>query len=292
MIVTRPWERVNQDPYRDANPFFHLMEAIAMLAPYNSVPFLSFFAKNMANFSDDGRTYNAFYGTRIFLTWHNQLRSVIDLLKKDPDSRQAVVSLWDPEDLRTQTKDKACNLMLLFSVDECGSLSMTSFNRSNDAIWGILTGANVVHLSMFQEYVALCLGREIGPWTHVSNNLHVYTNNPKWPGLATQQDPEYLVIYQSSLGTLWDTKSEAGGEDFRRNCWSLCESLEHCISENSTFRGKTRYRFLSETVIPMFNAYVFHKNGYSRDALHIASEIQDASWRLACESWLQRRIKP
>jgi hypothetical protein len=204
LIVERPWERVNLDPFRDCNPFFHLMESIAMLAPFNAVTFLSHFAKNMSNYSDDGTSFNAFYGTRVFETWFDQLEVIIHTLRKDPDSRQCVALLWNPEDLLKTTKDKACNLMFIFSIDEQQRLVMTTFNRSNDAIWGILTGANVVHLSFFQEYVALALQRDMGPWTHVSNNLHVYTANPKWPGIASQPAVEPEEMYSSCVGSLWE----------------------------------------------------------------------------------------
>lgn len=64
ICLTHPWERANYCPIRDANPFFHVMESVAMLSNWNSVRLLSYFAKNMASFSDNGRTYNAFYGTR------------------------------------------------------------------------------------------------------------------------------------------------------------------------------------------------------------------------------------
>jgi thymidylate synthase len=181
--IDHPWERVNAAPVRDANPFFHLMETAAMLGGHNSVRFLSFFAKNMASYSDDGETYNAFYGTRLHMGRHdNQLAKCALLLRDNPDDRQAVAQIWDEADLGKSTKDKACNLLLMFSVQD-GKLCMTSVNRSNDSVWGIVTGANVVHLSYFQQYVAEVAGYPVGTWTHITNNLHAYTDNPQWARL-------------------------------------------------------------------------------------------------------------
>ena len=48
-----------------------------------------------------------------------------------------------------------CNTAIYFKVRE-GKLNMTVSNRSNDVIWGTF-GANVVHMSILQEYVAYFL---------------------------------------------------------------------------------------------------------------------------------------
>lgn len=293
LVVERPWERVNLDPFRDANPYFHLVEAVAMLAPFNSAQLLSYFAKNMASYTDDGETYNAFYGSRLFDYWFDQLEVIIETLRKDPASRQCVAQLWDIRDLVKKTKDKACNLMLLFEVDHKERLVMTTFNRSNDAIWGILTGANIVHLSVFQEYVALALQREMGPWTHVSNNLHVYTANPKWPQIALQPEQVYPEFYSPSTGTLWTpTNNPQENLLFRKSCTKLLSAFLRCIEVPDICLGKTNYEFLDQTVLPAFNSYLCHKNKDSFKAVNWASKIQDASWRTACQMWLERRYTP
>ena len=101
-----PEERVLFDPQRDANPIFHLMESIWMIAGRKDVRFVKQFNKNMENFSDNKVDFNAAYGWR----WrqhfgHDQLLDVIELLRKDPDTRQAVVQMWDSHDLYKKTLD-------------------------------------------------------------------------------------------------------------------------------------------------------------------------------------------
>jgi hypothetical protein len=54
----RPTERVLFNKARDANPFFHLYEALWMLAGRNDVAPLAYYVKDMARFSDDGKTFN------------------------------------------------------------------------------------------------------------------------------------------------------------------------------------------------------------------------------------------
>lgn len=290
--LTHPWEKVNFDPVRDANPFFHLWEGLAMLGGVNSVHLMAFFAKNMLSYSDDGRRYNAFYGERARIKWGDQLKLVVDELKKNPDSRQCVVNLWDPADWLKSTKDKACNLMLLFSVGYEGQLRMTTYNRSNDAIFGGVTGANIVHLAMFQEYVAMSLGRAMGPWWHVANNFHVYTDNPKWDILkerAPKDDydsghvvnggyPQYFPVLQQQ-------------ERFDRELSELLDlalgatRMPGGILDGTTFEEP----FLQNVAVPVFNAYVFHKNGRSDEAKIILDSCYADDWKLACQAWIGRR---
>jgi hypothetical protein len=59
-----PSERVLFHKGRDANPIFHLMESIWMLAGRNDAAFLQQFNKRMADFSDDNKVFNAAYGYR------------------------------------------------------------------------------------------------------------------------------------------------------------------------------------------------------------------------------------
>ncbi len=66
----RPLERVLFDPVRDANPYFHLMEALWMLAGRQDVPWLVRFNKRMATYSDGDEIFNAAYGYR----WRNEFR--------------------------------------------------------------------------------------------------------------------------------------------------------------------------------------------------------------------------
>ena len=63
-VYKRPEERVLFYPSRDANPFFHLFEALWMLAGRDDLKFVSRFNKRMKDFSDDGVTLNGAYGYR------------------------------------------------------------------------------------------------------------------------------------------------------------------------------------------------------------------------------------
>lgn len=295
ILLTHPQERVHFSSERDCNPFFHFVEAMAMLAGVNSVPLMAHFAKRMATFSDNGQTFNAFYGTRARVTWGDQLNDVINELANKPNSRQAVVNLWDPADLTRDTKDKACNLMLLFSRHE-NTINMTSFNRSNDAIGGGVCGANVVHLSFFHEYVAHAVECVMGRWWHVSNNLHVYTENPPWEKLKN-------LSYNPSWGDFdYECGEREGFEcvplmtspgekvtfdhEVRRYCqWACQHAAEGCIMLRKDYEAP----FIRDTAVPLFNAWQYHKIKDYHNAHTAATQIKAVDWSVACDMWLERR---
>ena len=97
-VYTRPWERVIFWSGRDANPTFHLLEALYLLAGRRDVEWLAQYNSRMREFSDDGKTFHGSYGYR----WRHhfgfdQLEHVVTLLQRKPRSRRAVIQIWDCE---------------------------------------------------------------------------------------------------------------------------------------------------------------------------------------------------
>lgn len=313
VTLSRPLENVCFLESRDANPFFHLIEALAMIAGENSVEFLSFFASNMKGFSDNGRTYNAFYGTRARNTWGDQIDDVIRILRDDPDSRQAIVNLWDPADLNRQTKDKACNLMMIFTR-EGDRIDMTTFNRSNDAVWGFMTGANMVHFPFFHEYVACALDCHVGSWHHSSANMHVYTWNEKWIKIMEESGPEFNGARKQDLylsGTVQHTKlfdgskrrrlfdTEVGSVIFEMKNW--VEDFNDEKEPREIVQKGRLTPILRSIAIPAFNAFKVYKlarrdnkkfttDDYSVCAEHLNKMPLHCDWNVAMARWLISRI--
>lgn len=268
--ILAPRERVLLDPVRDANPFFHLFEGIWMLAGRNEVDFVSKFNSRMVEFSDDGQTLRGAYGYR----WRehfefDQLRAIVDLLKKDPTTRRAVMSMWDAKvDLQESHLDHPCNMMISFRILK-GHLQMTVYNRSNDLIWG-LCGANAVHLTMLHEWMAAAVGVELGTWHHFSNNLHMYEQHF---GLRP------TMIYEAPK----PDKMVSNPWIFLAECKMFCD-------------GETRPEVYSEpfflrTVIPMINSWSVHREGDTSQAMELSRKIGAADWRTASFNWLKRRVK-
>lgn len=181
-----PDRRVLFDPQRDANPFFHLFEALWILRGRDDVSFLTMFNKRMAEYSDNGSTFHAPYGFRLRRAFgFDQIERACDMLATDPDSRRVVLQIWDASlDLGRVSKDLPCNDMIFCSlsptqVGDLYALDIAVANRSNDTIWGAY-GANAVQFSILQEYMAAKIGAMVGTYTQISYNYHVYTDTPQW----------------------------------------------------------------------------------------------------------------
>lgn len=178
-VYEKPTERVLFWPERDANPFFHFFESLWMLAGRQDIAYLIQFVKRIQMFSDDGITFHGAYGFR----WRHyfgkdQIPQIIEALKKNPEDRRQVLGMWDPvtDHLKTpheNPKDLPCNTHIYFSIGCEGRLDMTVCCRSNDIIWGCY-GANAVHFSFLQEYMAGMIGVPVGIYWQMSNNWHAY----------------------------------------------------------------------------------------------------------------------
>lgn len=294
LVVTtylRPQQRVLTDPVRDANPFFHFFEALWMLAGREDVAFLTRFNKGMMEYSDDGTTFHAPYGHRMRVAFGmDQLKQVINILRSDPTSRQAVVQIWDAEmDLNQVSKDIPCNDLIFFKIRN-GQLQMTVCCRSNDAVWGAY-GANAVHFSMIMEYVAGMIGVPVGQYHQISDSLHAYVDNPKWQALSAASDTErnpdmsnpymtrgvepFPMVSGSQLS--WDTE--------------LSMFFSMADKEDSIDPDPFTEPFFMNVVIPMFDVWRAYKEGGRIVALNWCKYISATDWRLACEEWITRRIE-
>lgn len=289
--------RVMFNPIRDANPFFHLYESVWMLAGRNDVESVARYAQQMATFSDNGMTLNGAYGFR----WrnhfrHDQLLTIIQMLRHDKTTRRAVLGMWDVrQDLRgplgLQSKDLPCNTHVYFNAVG-GRLNMTVCNRSNDVVWGAY-GANAVHMSFLLEFVALSAGLEPGTYYQVSNDYHVYVDRPDVQRLYTRphDDPRTwapcFVVGQRAVAHmpldvgLTRTNLAPGYE--------LLRELEHAANVEGAYDGPSV--FLSEVFAPVCRAWTAYKAGDITQALLTSEYIQAEDWRMACKEWLQRRAQ-
>lgn len=189
-VYERPCERVIFWPERDANPFLHLYEALWMLRGRRDVAPLARYASRMREFSDDGETLHGAYGHRwLYYFGIDQLAAAVRRLRANKDDRRVVLGMWDArEDLDRWVRDMSgeppypparegrdvpCNLTATLQVSREAKLDLVVFCRSNDVVWGAY-GANAVHFSVMQEYVARQLGVEVGTYTQVSVNYHAY----------------------------------------------------------------------------------------------------------------------
>ncbi len=273
-----PMERVLFNDKRDANPFFHFFESLWMLAGRNDVAFLTQFVGRMSDFSDDGQTFNAAYGFRWRAHFEqDQILEAIKLLKKDPGTRRCVIGMWDPSfDLGLNSKDIPCNLAVKLAIIK-GKLEIFVFNRSNDIIWGCY-GANMVHMSFLQEYVAGHLGVGVGTYYQVSADYHAYQGvfDDKILGICDEPKDYYDRIEPYPIGDI-------SGGDFDSDLHDM-------------FNGKTAgfvSPFFTDVAGPMLDLFFTWKRDRSNKTAILSKNgwILASDWAVGCKEWLERRVK-
>lgn len=300
-VYERPVERVLFDGVRDANPFFHLLESLWMLAGRRDVAWLKRILPRMAEYSDDGLVFNAAYGYR----WRNQfdlktpsgapstdqLSAIVRLLRADHDSRRAVLQIWDARaDLEVVSKDLACNTQATFKVRD-GQLNMLVSNRSNDMVWGCY-GANAVHFSVLHEYMAARIGVATGTYRQVSDSFHAYEET--WGKVADIGQRYEGDPYQSGDVTAYPLV--ASPEDFDAELLRWFENPPDAMTLaewDEISRSKTwRNPFFINVATPMYQALFSYKERKDRQTAGLWLDRCAASdWRRAGREWLQRRGK-
>ena len=290
----KPDERVLFHPERDANPFFHFFESLWMLEGLETVSFLEFFNKRMIEYSDDGIRLNGAYGYR----WRqrfkiDQIAQFIDILRVNPDDRRAVIQMWDIFDLGIKSLDVPCNTHIYFSIVEC-KLNMTVCNRSNDMIWGAL-GANVVHFSILQEYMASAIGVELGSYFQFANNLHVYTDLfNKLNNKINKSNLQGFAHTEYELGDMKPSPLVDNLDTFLKELnWFIIhidkmislESWSESLLTSTWYENKVFY----EVAGPMFIAWSHWKSKNIEGAIKYAKKIKAKDWNRACVDWLERK---
>ena len=279
-----PTERVLFQEERDANPFFHLMESLWMLAGRNDVRFVTQYVKTMSDFSDDGTTFNGAYGYR----WRHhfnidQLPIIIRRLKENPEDRRCVLAMWDGfHDLDLDTKDQPCNTSIYFKIRD-GKLNMTVCNRSNDMIWGAY-GANAVHFSVLQEYMASMIGVDVGVYNQVSDSLHVYMNSV-WDKVK-EMDRSMINPYDQGDTTPYPIVKDPVTWD--SELYTFMFMAEDSYTPDMGHRWMNP--FFPEVAIPVDFAYKLYKAGKIQKALDELNKCKAEDWRIACTMWIMRRV--
>jgi thymidylate synthase len=143
------------------------VEALQVMGGYSDAEALFAVNPHLRDFADQGAFHGA-YGPRV----RPQLDLVIRRLREDPESRRAVVTVWDPlRDSIEGVKNYPCTTQLQFLVRR-GKLDCHVTMRANDAWHGLAYDAFV--FSQLQATVANMLGVPVGLYVHQAASLHVY----------------------------------------------------------------------------------------------------------------------
>lgn len=198
--------------------------------------------------------------------------------------------MWDcVDDLHVDSKDVPCNTQAYFSIN-AGQLDMMVTNRSNDSVWGAL-GANAVHFSILQEYMAARIGVPAGKYWQVTNNLHLYLAHHEalMDSMANLAFPSQryhqMCPYQQKIVKETPLIPSGDVERFERDM--------RFVIDNGSGVGITD-PFVRKVVRPMLasiQAFKSHEGEAKYvEALRPVHDMEEmCDWRVAAEDWLNRR---
>jgi thymidylate synthase len=159
---------------RKLNPAIGAVEAAQLIAGSSDPQLVLRLAPQMERYTDpasyDGseRMFWGAYGERIKMQAYAQIRKFIT----DPNTRQAVITLWDPWlDNVDYKHDYPCTIALQFHMRD-GLLEMNTIMRSNDAWLGL--PYDVYQFTQLQHSVAYALNTLPGCYRHTALSLHLY----------------------------------------------------------------------------------------------------------------------
>jgi thymidylate synthase len=116
----------------------------------------------------------------------DQLAELLDLIRRDPDSRRLVVSAWNPSQLPRPGVGPAanaaagrmalapCHCLFQFYVQD-GRLSCQLYQRSADLLLGV--PFNIASYALLTHMVAQQCGLRPGDFVHSFGDLHLYRNH-------------------------------------------------------------------------------------------------------------------
>ena len=104
---------------------------------------------------------------------NDQIDYVVNLLKNEPDTRQATISIYDGKEHDTFMFDTPCTYAVQFTILH-GKLDMCVTMRSNDLWYGFCNDQYC--FSKMQEMVSNELNIKPGVYYHFAHNMHLYNN--------------------------------------------------------------------------------------------------------------------
>jgi thymidylate synthase len=106
----------------------------------------------------------------------DQLKNVIEEIKKTPDSRRLIVSAWNVADIDEMVKAglPPCHCFFQFYVVD-GKLSCQLYQRSCDTFLGV--PFNIASYAIFTMIIAQICGLAVGEFVWTGGDVHLYLNH-------------------------------------------------------------------------------------------------------------------
>ena len=153
-------------------------------------------------FRDDfGNIFNR--GGLLHIKETDQLKNLIDGIKKDPNGRRHILSAWNPGELDEMALPP-CHAFAQFYVAD-GKLSCQMYQRSCDMFLGV--PFNIASYSLLTHMIAQVCDLDVGEFVHVLGDAHIYSNH-------VEQVKEQLSREPLPAPTLWLNTDIKSIDDF------------------------------------------------------------------------------
>ncbi len=133
------------------------------------------------------RSWKTAKGTSI-----DQIKNVIEQIKKNPDSRRLLVSAWNVGEI-DQMALPPCHILFQFYVAD-GKLSCQLYQRSADLFLGV--PFNIASYALLTHMIAQVCELKAGDFIHTLGDAHIYSNHSDQVNLQLSREPRPLPILQ------------------------------------------------------------------------------------------------
>ena len=118
----------------------------------------------------------------------DQITTVVEQIKNNPNSRRMIVSAWNPA-LVDDMALPPCHAMFQFYVAD-GKLSCQLYQRSADIFLGV--PFNIASYALLTMMVAQVCGLQAGEFIHTLGDAHLYSNHFEQARLQLERTPKTL----------------------------------------------------------------------------------------------------
>jgi thymidylate synthase len=122
----------------------------------------------------------------------DQITQVIEMIRRNPDSRRLIVTAWNPADVDRMALPP-CHCLFQFYVAN-GRLSCQLYQRSADVFLGV--PFNIASYALLTMMVAQVTGHEPGEFIHTFGDAHLYLNHLEQARLQLARAPRPLPRLQ------------------------------------------------------------------------------------------------
>lgn len=206
IYILNPRDNLVFNSYRKASPYYIAQEYFWYLSGSRDVKDISKYSKFWEKIANKDGTINSNYGAYIFDKNYKPINNMsrweylIETLRKDPDSRQAILQIPIIDTLGT--KDVCCTSTLQFLIRD-NKLFMIVYMRSNDINLGFCN--DIPFFTSLQIKLSEILEVGLGWYRHVVGSLHLYEKDfistitdktGKW-FMFEYEDPENKFDYSN-----------------------------------------------------------------------------------------------